>query len=399
VAHETTHALLDGLRERYTDPSSPDQAAFHEGFADVVALLSVFGLRVIVETLLNPDPQHQGRIAVEMVTPEKLRESALLGLAEQMGSEMASVRGSALRRSAGIEASPTLLDQDEFVEPHRRGEIFVAAMMNSFVAVWASRLGGLGQVEPGFLDLSRVAEEGANAADHLLTMSIRAIDYCPSTDLLFPDFLSALLTADNEIQPDDTRFGYRDCLRKTFAAYGILPQSKNPGGVWEPPEGEICYDRTHFEPMRYDRDEVFRFLWDNRRVLGLAEDAYSRVLSVRPCLRIGPDGFALRETVAEYYQSIDLKAEELAGYGVEAPAAMPPATKVTLYGGGSLIFDEYGRLKFHIRNSIHNVDSQTRRLKYLWQFGFFEKGATALQRFSRIHRLKSMDLTMSRVEA
>ena len=52
VAHETTHALLDGMRDAFTDASLPDQAGFHEGFADVVALLSVFSLRETTKACL-----------------------------------------------------------------------------------------------------------------------------------------------------------------------------------------------------------------------------------------------------------------------------------------------------------------------------------------------------------
>ncbi|MHB2021452.1 MAG: hypothetical protein ACYCW6_31360, partial [Candidatus Xenobia bacterium] len=39
VSHETGHAMLDGLRPAYMESWSPDPAAFHESFGDVMALM------------------------------------------------------------------------------------------------------------------------------------------------------------------------------------------------------------------------------------------------------------------------------------------------------------------------------------------------------------------------
>lgn len=397
VAHETTHALLDGLRERYTDPASPEQAAFHEGFADVVALLSVFALPDIVETIIdlyspNKNPK---QISAKVLTVPALRKSLLMGLAKEMGRELPSMRGDALRRSAELVPSKSYINDEEYVEPHRRGEILVAAVMNAFLAVWSNRLKALGHVAPGFLDRARVVEEGASIADYLLTMVIRALDYTPPVNLEFCDFLSAVLTSDNEINPNDSKYEFRKTLREMFEAYGMLPAAegtdKEPG-IWAGPVTGLTFDRSHFESMQRDPDEVFRFIWENRKRLQLYENAYSRVLSVRPCLRIGPDGFALRETVAEYLQMIDLTAQELSRLKIEAPPEMPKEQQVRLFGGGTLIFDEYGKVKFHISNRLDNEKRQTKRLEYLWRYGFFNKPASAFSDFANLHRLRAASI-------
>jgi hypothetical protein len=420
VAHETTHALLDGLRERYTDPSSPDQAGFHEGFADVVALLSVFALPEIVRTIIDLKFRGAGtdnkkgrsapaaRISTQALDMEVLRESIIFGLADQMGQEITKVRGQPLRASVRIEPSPEWYrSNEEFKEPHRRGEILVAAMMNAFLEVWLARLKALDPMRTGWLDRERVVEEGARAADYLLTMSIRALDYCPPVHIEFGDFLSALLTGDQELRPDDTPYCFRQRLLASFRAYGIRPTSQGSDagtGLWLPPGDEeprlpLNYSRTHFESMLRDPEEVFRFLWENRRALRLYEGAYTRVQSVRPCLRIAHDGFALRETVAEYIQILRVTAKEIAALGIKVPAGLPPdPEEILLYGGGVLLFDEYGRLKFHIHNRIDNIEAQSRRLRALAEFGYFNKGAKAQRHFAHLHRLRARNAPARRQE-
>jgi hypothetical protein len=395
IAHETTHALLDGLRSRYMEPSSPDQAAFHEGFGDVVALLSIFSLPEVVGTLLDAGPSGGGSLVDEKhLTREALSESVLLGLADQMGSELSGVRGKALRNSIKLTRGKPYASMPEFQEPHRRGELVVAAMMNAFLRIWLARLDKVGTLQRGKKDRSLVVEEAARVANHLLTMAIRAIDYCPPVDLTFPDYLSALLTIDREVVPDDSKYGYREALLKNFHAYGI-DRAAHAGedGTWARFDKPLVYSRTHFDSMLRDREEVFRFIWENRGALEINKDGYVEVQSVRPCTRIGPDGFVLRETVAEYIQILTLRADELpAALKITPPGSIPGWRRIRIFGGGALIFDEYGLLKYQIRNSIEDTGRQQRRLDYLADIGFFENQPAAKQATQSVPPFAQMHL-------
>lgn len=398
VAHEATHAILDGLRDGFTYPSTPDQAAFHEGFSDVVALLSVFSLKEIVMSGLlgrgkvPPKGKSIRLIKGSSLTRSAIEASLLLGLGEQFGSELEGARADALRRSIKLKPRPNLLELPEYQEEHDRGEVFAAAMMQTFLKMWLSRIAGLGTFKGDQYNLDMVAEEGAKAADNLLTMAIRGLDYCPPVDLSFGDFLAAVLTADAETVPNDTRYGYRELLRETFAEYGVLAT----GGKIDPKTGQwasftdrerIIYSRTHFESMLHDKEEVFRFVWENRGTLGLDDRCYTRIESVRSSVRQAPDGFFLKETICEYVQVLNLYAAEVKTVlGIDRPDGMPTTQRVTAYGGGTLVFDEYGRIKYHISRSFDESERQGARLQYLWDNDLLDQPRSARHRFADMHR-------------
>jgi hypothetical protein len=406
IAHETTHAILDGLRRRFLEPSSPDQAAFHEGFADVVAMLSIFSLRDVVEALLDLATQGEDLIDPDLLTVDALKESTLLGLAEEMGGALAGVRGQALRRSIKLDPRFDNADSPDFIEEHQRGELLVAAMLNSFLEIWVRRIDKIGTIEIKTVaadgsqrverkkDRDLVAEAGARVAGHLLTMAIRALDYCPPVDLSFQDFLSALLTVDSEVTPDDDRYGYREVLLDWFTQFHI-PRARGSAkdGTWNRCEADLTYGRTHFESLLRDEGEVFRFLWENREKLNIDERGYVEVQSVRPCTRIGPDGFSLRETVAEYIQILTLRADELRAMDLELPEDIPPEKVIRIYGGGALIFDEYAQLKYQIANHLAkdkgDLERQSKRIQYLWENGRLDQPEDATGRLAALHLARS----------
>jgi hypothetical protein len=375
VAHETAHALVDGLRGGYLRPSSPDQAAFHEGFADIVALFSVLSLREVVSAGLDlATSGDSDYVKSSMLTEKALKQGVLLGLAKQVGETMNGTHGMALRRSVELPVSAKLAASEEFSECHRRGELLVAAVLGAFLKVWKRRIDLFGKLKGDMVSRTGVVDAAVETAGHLLTTAILSLDYCPPTDLLFSDFLSAMLTAHYDMQPDDSRYEYRNALRQSFAALGFQPASREAAepGLWgDPGVSDLQYGQAHFESMQHDKDEIFRFLWENRVALKVDEAAYTTVEDVMPRYRVGSDGFKLHETVAVYSQQVRMQARDLKKFGLTKPDGMPADLDLTIYGGGSLILDEWGKLKYHVRNRISSAERQNPRLQYLWTHGGF----------------------------
>lgn len=399
VAHETTHAVLDGLRSRYTEPSGPDQAAFHEGFADIVAILSIFSLPEVVAAGLGVTAKLPGLgeplafITTDKVTSEAIRASILLGIGAEIGMASGGGRG-ALRQSVKMEPRADILDDPEMAEAHNRGEVVVAAMTRAFVELWTTRISHLGTFGSRGYNLAAVVEEGAKTAAQLLQMAIRAIDYCPPTDLDFGQFLASLLTADRELVPDDSRFGYRASVRKSFADFGIVPPvgQTDAEGCWPHfvPKGkkELRYSRSNAEALTRDVDECFRFLWENRDPLGITERGYTQVVSLDTSLRIDPDGIPFRETICQYVQLGHFFGAELMSICKIDPLPDGFTTKSSadLFGGGVVVFDQYGRVKYHIGNGLIDGSRQKRRLEYLRDTGQLRvQRGDERNRFANLH--------------
>ncbi|MDH4066360.1 MAG: hypothetical protein OEW19_18315, partial [Acidobacteriota bacterium] len=230
IAHETTHALLDGMHRRYLNPTNPDVRAFHEAFADIVALLQHF---TFADILRHQIASTRGAL--------RTQESLLGQLAGQFGRAL-GLRG-ALRDAIGSVDpqtgawTPRVPDPQAYqtaFTPHERGAILVAAVFDAFLSIYERRTadliriatGGTGLLQPGAIHpdlVARLADEAARSAHHVLAMCIRSLDYCPPVDITFGEFLRAIITADTDAVVDDDR-RYRVAFVEGFRKWGIYPR-------------------------------------------------------------------------------------------------------------------------------------------------------------------------------
>jgi hypothetical protein len=256
VAHETTHALLDGMHRRFIEASHQDTLAFHEAFADIVALFQHFSFP---EVLRQQIAKTRGDLASQ----------SLLGqLAQQFGKAIGQY--GALRDAIGEfdkkekvwkPHQPDPNDYQTELEPHARGAILVAAVFEAFLSIYKRRVAdllriasnGTGILTPGELHpdlVNRLAGEAAKTAQQILNMCIRALDYCPPVDINFGDYLRAIITADTDLVPDDD-LGYRIAFIESFRRRGIYPRN-----IRILSEQSLCWNNVRED----EQQGIFKFI-------------------------------------------------------------------------------------------------------------------------------------------
>ena len=345
IAHETTHAILDGMHRRFNEASNPDVLALHEAFADIVALMQHF---TIPEILENEISRTRGDLEAE---------SILGSLAVQFGRAVGG--RNALRDAIGkvddrgvwtrLKADPS--DYAKHLAPHARGAILVAAVFDAFLSIYKTRTadllriytGGTGVLPSGAIHpdlVRRLADEASKSAQHVLGMCIRALDYIPPVDITFGEYLRGLITADSDLVADD-RYNYRVAFVEAFRRRGIYPRDIETLSVdtlrWRgldisspPAEHRVIVERLKryadaclymsdrkelFEETRRQRhalhetlEGVFAETPDFATTLGLDQKLKFEIHELRSSMRVGPDGQHMPQIIAAITQRRRIRA-------------------------------------------------------------------------------------------
>jgi hypothetical protein len=347
VAHEVTHAVVDGIRTYFMEATNIDVPAFHEAFADLAALFRHFshsealqqtlqqtGARLYTQQMAPNVPTPPGAPMLQNQIPQ---DNPLIELARQFGQVSGMHAG--LRSALGSPATATAIQTT--TEPHLRGAILVAAVFDAYFTVYQQQTADLFRIFragggsdnptdlPGPL-ADQLAWAASRIAELFFSVCARALDYCPPLDLTFGDFLRALITADKDLFPSD-EYGVRNAIMQAFRLRGILPEDAQFFS-----EDALCWPEVrerglptvdgleYGDPNGLTHDEqrtnakiLNEYARRNARALGFQLDTAISAHSFHPMFRTDEDGSLKIDMVVELIQtrSTGVDASEL-GFGM-----------------------------------------------------------------------------------
>jgi hypothetical protein len=362
IAHETGHAVLDGIRPLYNHASSVQTSAFHEFIGDLTAILLA---------LFNQDIRRD----LEGTTGEEL--GVVADLARQFGL---AVEGRPYLRSAINNLTLQMVGAS--LSPHAVSQVLTGAMFDILLGIAKKHMeknareeanedvdldekdGGEAAVGDAQGDASapatalvrRVTPAQALwwSAERFRRVALQPLDLCPPCDIQFLDYARAVLRNDILTNPVDEG-GYRQDMLKVFHQRGLCTCSFEPGkDLPETCQFREALDEAAHQPkldlVHHDIERVSRsytaayyFLSDNRRALRIPTHQDLVVIDLYDNAKWGVAGERLpREIVLEYLWEEevtllddDSKGLKFGSYG---------GRTMNLPCGGALVFDDRGNL-------------------------------------------------------
>lgn len=235
VAHETAHAVLDGIAPDLYGAVTPQALAIHEAVADMAALLCSLRCRELTRRVLD---QTGGDIR---------RSSVLSGLAEQFAGGLG--RGTPFLRDLDNDRSlcPSAPPERRVdrSEPHALSEVLTGALYRTLQVIYAQLRAEYEAAEVADENIASRAEQAyvadrveevvprgsRSAADarakalfvaseRLKRMLFRGLDYLPPGDVTFADLGRAIFASDEAAHPQSSE--PRDALARELAARCVV---------------------------------------------------------------------------------------------------------------------------------------------------------------------------------
>ncbi len=325
VAHETGHAILDGVVPDLYDAITPQALAIHEAVADLIALVRAMENAKLRDKILKSPSW-----SIE-------QSNDFTALAEEFGTALSQGRTHYLRNAFNSKSLDPAAGDDAVsgTEPHDLAQVLTGALY----AVLVNRYRAFKQQNDaaGMDEIPARGKALGTAAQRFERFVFRALDYLPPGDITFADFVRAVIAADKAAYPDATHDTDRRVLREEALTRRIAEDKAEL-------EVDVLFDHPAVSDPELSYDSLVASDWHAYEFVNANRDLFGipagEPFALRPRLEVQRLFFrtAGEEPVNELIVKASWEQEEDNGLG----SSFPSRRDVTM--GTTLVIDRDARI-------------------------------------------------------